>query len=84
MAASDALLPRRTLVGRRAAAHPGGQRPVARRRVRARHPLAKLGMFAPALSYLEEPGGPVAVALSDPTFGLVTTTAARIEARNDP
>jgi type VII secretion ATPase EccA len=87
--------------------------------------LARLGMFAPALSYLEEPEGPVAVAavdgalakalslraygdddtaaevlqdlyaanpgneqvehaLSDPTFGIVTTTAARIEARTDP
>jgi type VII secretion ATPase EccA len=87
--------------------------------------LARLGMFAPALSYLEEPGGPVAVAavdgalakalvlraeededtarevlqdlyaanpeneqiqhaLSDPTFGIVTTTAARIDARTDP
>lgn len=87
--------------------------------------LARLGMFAPALSYLEEPDGPVAVAavdgalvkalalraygdedaaadvlqdlyaanpdneqvehaLSDPTFGVVTTTAARIEARTDP
>ncbi|MGH3674820.1 MAG: type VII secretion AAA-ATPase EccA [Mycobacterium sp.] len=87
--------------------------------------LARLGMFAPALSYLEEPGGPVTVAavdgalakalalraqgedddaadvlqdlyaanpentdvsdaLSDPTFGLVTTTADRIDARTDP
>ncbi|ATA27447.1 AAA+ family protein ATPase EccA3 [Mycobacterium lepraemurium] len=87
--------------------------------------LARLGMFAPALSYLEEPDGPVAVAavdgalakalvlrahvdeesasevlqdlyaahpeneqveqaLSDTTFGIVTTTAARIEARTDP
>lgn len=87
--------------------------------------LARLGMFAPALSYLENPEGPVAVAavdgalakalslraygdedtaadvlqelyaanpgneqvehaLSDPTFGIVTTTAARIEARTDP
>ncbi len=87
--------------------------------------LARLGMFAPALSYLEEPAGPVAVAavdgglakalalraqgededaedllqdlyaanpenahieeaLSDATFGLVTTTAARIEARTNP
>jgi len=87
--------------------------------------LARLGMFAPALSYLEEPDGPVAVAavdgalakalvlrahvdeesasevlqdlyaahpeneqveqaLSDTSFGLVTTTAARIEARTDP
>ncbi|GFG74007.1 type VII secretion AAA-ATPase EccA [Mycobacterium botniense] len=87
--------------------------------------LARLGMFAPALSYLEEPGGPIAVAavdgalakalvlradgdedsatevlqelyaanpenkqveqaLSDPTFGIITTTAARIEARSDP
>jgi type VII secretion ATPase EccA len=86
--------------------------------------LARLGMFAPALSYLEEPEGPVAVAavdgalakalslraqgeddeandllqelyaahpenpnieeaLSDPTFGLPTTTAARIEARTN-
>lgn len=87
--------------------------------------LARLGMFAPALSYLEEPDGPVAVAvvdgtlakalvlrahvdeesasevlqdlyaanpeneqiqhaLSDPSFGIVTTTADRIEARTDP
>ncbi|KKC02848.1 type VII secretion AAA-ATPase EccA [Mycobacterium nebraskense] len=87
--------------------------------------LARLGMFAPALSYLEEPDGHVAVAavdgalakalvlrahvdeesasevlqdlyaahpeneqveqaLSDPSFGIVTTTAARIEARTDP
>ena len=82
-------------------------------------------MFAPALSYLEEPDGPVAVAavdgalakalvlrahvdeesasevlqdlyaahpeneqieqaLSDTSFGIVTTTAARIDARTDP
>ncbi len=87
--------------------------------------LARLGMFAPALSYLEDAAGPVAVAatdgafakalalrahgdeetasevlqdlyaanpengqieqaLSDPSFGIVTTTAARIEARSDP
>jgi type VII secretion ATPase EccA len=87
--------------------------------------LAHLGMFAPALSYLEEPEGPVPVAavdgalakglalrahgnaeeaaetlqdlyaanpeneqveqaLLDPTFGIVATTAARIEARTDP
>jgi type VII secretion ATPase EccA len=87
--------------------------------------LARLGMFAPALSYLEEPEGPIAVAaldgalakglvlrahvdedsasevlqdlyaahpeneqveqaLSDTSFGIVTTTAARIEARTDP
>ncbi|EID09777.1 ATPase AAA [Mycobacterium xenopi RIVM700367] len=87
--------------------------------------LARLGMFAPALSYLEEPEGPIPVAavdgalakalvlrahvdeesasevlqdlyaanpeneeiehaLSDPSFGIVTTTAARIEARTDP
>jgi ESX secretion system protein EccA len=87
--------------------------------------LARLGMFAPALSYLEEPEGPVAVAavdgalakglvlrahideesasevlqdlyaanpeneqiqhaLSDPSFGIVTTTADRIDARSDP
>jgi type VII secretion ATPase EccA len=87
--------------------------------------LARLGMFAPALSYLEEPDGPIVVAavdgalakalvlrahvdedsanevlqdlyaanpeneeiehaLSDPSFGIVTTTAARIEARTDP
>lgn len=87
--------------------------------------LARLGMFAPALSYLDEPDGPVAVAamdgalvkalvlrahvdeesanevlqdlyaahpeneqiqqaLSDTSFGIVTTTAARIEARTDP
>ncbi len=87
--------------------------------------LARLGMFAPALSYLEEPDGPVAVAavdgalakglvlrahvdeesasevlqdlyaahpeneqveqaLSDTSFGIVTTTKARIEARTDP
>jgi len=87
--------------------------------------LARLGMFAPALSYLEEPDGPVAVAavdgalakalvlrahideesasevlqdlyaanpeneqveraLSDTSFGIVTTTADRIAARADP
>jgi type VII secretion ATPase EccA len=87
--------------------------------------LARLGMFAPALSYLEEPDGPVRVAavdgalakaltlraqddeetaaevlqdlyaanpeneqvqhaLSDASFGIVTTTADRIEARADP
>lgn len=87
--------------------------------------LARLGMFAPALSYLEEPEGPVAVAavdgalakalvlrahvdedaasevlqdlyaahpeneqveqaLTDTSFGIVTTTAARIDARTDP
>jgi type VII secretion ATPase EccA len=87
--------------------------------------LARLGMFAPALSYLEEPDGPVAVAavdgalakalslraqgegdeandllqdlyaanpenanieeaLSDSSFGLATTTAARIDARTNP
>jgi type VII secretion ATPase EccA len=87
--------------------------------------LARLGMFAPALSHLEEPAGPVAVAavdgglakalalralgddeeandllqdlyaanpentqieeaLSESTFGLATTTAARIEARTNP
>ncbi|HZZ52360.1 MAG TPA: type VII secretion AAA-ATPase EccA [Pseudonocardia sp.] len=87
--------------------------------------LARLGMFAPALSYLEEPDGPVAVAavdgtlakalvlrahvddesanevlqdlyaanpeneqvqhaLSDSSFGIVTTTADRIDARSDP
>ncbi|WP_099021049.1 type VII secretion AAA-ATPase EccA [Mycolicibacterium palauense] len=87
--------------------------------------LARLGMVAPALSYLEEPAGPVAVAtvdgglakalalrahgdeesaaetlqelyaanpendeiehaLSDPSHGFVTTSAARIEARTDP
>lgn len=87
--------------------------------------LARLGMFAPALSYLEEPEGPVVVAavdgalakalvlrvhvdeesasevlqdlyaahpeneqveqaLSDTSFGIVTTNAARIEARTDP
>jgi type VII secretion ATPase EccA len=87
--------------------------------------LARLGMFAPALSYLEEPDGPVSVAaldgalakalvlrahvdeesasevlqdlyaahpenvqvehaLSDTSFGIVTTTAGRIEARTDP
>ncbi|MEE6178791.1 type VII secretion AAA-ATPase EccA [Mycobacterium sp. 050134] len=87
--------------------------------------LARLGMFAPALSYLEEPDGPVAVAamdgalakalvlrahvdeesasevlqdlyaahpeneqieqaLSDTSFGIVTTTSARIDARTDP
>jgi len=86
--------------------------------------LARLGMFAPALSYLEEPEGPVAVAtldgglakalvlrahvdeesasevlqdlyaahpeneqvehaLSDTSFGIITTTAARIDARTD-
>jgi type VII secretion ATPase EccA len=87
--------------------------------------LARLGMFAPALSYLEELEGPVAVAavdgalakalvlrahvdeesasevlqdlyaanpeneeiehaLSDTSFGIVTTTADRIAARTDP
>ncbi len=87
--------------------------------------LARLGMLAPALSYLEDPSGPIAVAaldgalakaltlrgqgededagevlqdlfaahpenkqveeaLSDPTFGLLITTAARIDARSDP
>jgi type VII secretion ATPase EccA len=87
--------------------------------------LARLGMFAPALSYLDEPAGPVVVAatdgafakalalrahgdeetaaevlqdlyaanpeneqieqaLSDRSFGILTTTAARIEARKDP
>lgn len=87
--------------------------------------LARLGMFAPALSYLEEPGGPVAVAttdgtlvkalclraqgeeldaadvlaelyaanpeneqvelaISDTSYGIVPTTAARIEGRSDP
>jgi type VII secretion ATPase EccA len=87
--------------------------------------LARLGMFAPAMSYLAEPAGPIAVAavdgglakgltlraqgeeedaadvlqelyaanpenaeieaaLTDPTYGLVTTTAARIEARSNP
>ncbi len=87
--------------------------------------LARLGMFAPALSYLEQPDGPVPVAgidgalakalalrahgdeetasetlqdlyaahpentqveqaLLDPTFGILPTTAARIEARTDP
>lgn len=87
--------------------------------------LARLGMFAPALSYLEEAGGPVDVAttdgtlvkalclraqgeeldaadvlaelyaanpeneqielaLSDTSYGIVTTTAARIEGRSDP
>ncbi|WP_396934049.1 type VII secretion AAA-ATPase EccA [Mycolicibacterium sp.] len=87
--------------------------------------LARLGMFGPALSYLEEPAGPIAVAavdgalakaltlrgqgededandvlqdlfaahpenaqaeeaLLDPTFGMLTTTAARIDARTDP
>lgn len=87
--------------------------------------LARLGMFAPALSYLEEPEGPctlaatdgalakalalrahgdeeaaaetlqdlyaahpenqqIEIALSDPSYHIVTTTAARIEARSDP
>ncbi|WP_299556958.1 type VII secretion AAA-ATPase EccA, partial [uncultured Mycolicibacterium sp.] len=87
--------------------------------------LARLGMNAPALSYLEDPSGPVAVAavdgalakglvlraqgeddeaaevlqdlyaahpehaevetaLLDNSYGLPTTTAARIEARTDP
>jgi type VII secretion ATPase EccA len=87
--------------------------------------LARLGMFAPALSYLEEPEGPVTVAavdgtlaralalraegdedtarevlqdlyaanpentqieeaLLDTSFGIVTTTADRIDARTDP
>ena len=87
--------------------------------------LARLGMFAPALSYLEDANGPVEIAvvdgtlakalslraqgedpdatdtlaelyaanpeheqveqaLSDTSFGIVPTTAARIEARTDP
>lgn len=87
--------------------------------------LARLGMFAPALSYLEQPEGPLTVAatdgalakalalrahgdpetaaevlqelyaahpenaeveqaLSDPSYGIVTTSAARIAARTDP
>ncbi|KUI35988.1 type VII secretion AAA-ATPase EccA [Mycobacterium sp. IS-1590] len=87
--------------------------------------LARLGMYAPALSYLEDPSGPVDVAtvdgtlvkalclraqgeeldaadvlaelyaanpeneqveiaLSDTSYGIVTTTAARIEGRSDP
>jgi type VII secretion ATPase EccA len=87
--------------------------------------LARLGLFAPALSYLEEPDGPVAVAavdgtlakglvlrahvdeesasevlqdlyaahpeneqvehaLTDTSFGIVTTTSDRIAARTDP
>ena len=87
--------------------------------------LARLGMFSPALSYLEEPEGPVEVAavdgalakglvlrahvdeesasevlqdlyaahpeneqvehaLTDTSFGIVTTTADRIAARTDP
>jgi type VII secretion ATPase EccA len=87
--------------------------------------LARLGMFAPALSYLEDPAGPVAVAavdggltkalclraqgedldaadvlaelyaanpenqevelaITDTSYGIVPTTAARIEARSDP
>ncbi|CAN5262164.1 type VII secretion AAA-ATPase EccA [soil metagenome] len=87
--------------------------------------LARLGMFAPALSYLEQPEGPcelaatdgalakalalrahgdeesaaetlqdlyaahpenqqIEIALSDPTYHIVTTTAARIDARSDP
>lgn len=87
--------------------------------------LARLGMFAPALSYLEDPTGPVEIAvvdgtlakalslraqgedldaadtlaelyaanpeheqveqaLSDTSYGIVPTTAARIEARTDP
>ncbi|ORB62330.1 type VII secretion AAA-ATPase EccA [Mycolicibacterium tusciae] len=87
--------------------------------------LARLGMFAPALSYLEDPSGPVAVAavdgalaralslraqgedldaadvlaelyaanpeneevetaITDTSYGIVPTTAARIEARTDP
>jgi type VII secretion ATPase EccA len=87
--------------------------------------LARLGMFAPALSYLDDPVGPIDVAtvdgtlvkalslraqgedldaadvlaelyaanpeneqvelaLSDTSYGIVPTTAARIEARTDP
>ncbi|WP_135451869.1 type VII secretion AAA-ATPase EccA [Mycobacterium sp. DL99] len=87
--------------------------------------LARLGMLAPALSYLEDPSGPIAVAaldgalakgltlrsqgededanevlqdlfaahpenkqveeaLLDSSFGLLITTAARIDARTDP
>jgi type VII secretion ATPase EccA len=86
--------------------------------------LARLRMFAPALSYLEDPTGPIEVAaidgtfakaltlrshgeedeaadvlhelyaahptrgeiqqaLADPTYGFITTTAARIDARTD-
>ena len=66
------LLPHRTLVRRGAAADARGQRR-ARWTRRTRTPpaialgiaLARLGMFAPALSYLEEPAGPVAVAAVD-------------------
>ena len=87
--------------------------------------LARLGMFAPALSYLEDPSGPIDVAvvdgtfakalslraqgedldaadtlaelyaanpehdqvelaLSDSSYGIVPTSAARIEARSNP
>ncbi|ODQ91573.1 type VII secretion AAA-ATPase EccA [Mycolicibacterium flavescens] len=87
--------------------------------------LARLGMFAPALSYLEEPAGPIDVAtvdgtlvkalslraqgedldaadvlaelyaanpenkevelaLSDSSYGIIPTSAARIEGRTDP
>ncbi|KMO83222.1 MAG: type VII secretion AAA-ATPase EccA [Mycolicibacterium rufum] len=87
--------------------------------------LARLGMFAPALSHLDRPEGPIALAavdgafakalclraqgqdedalellqelyaanpdntaiedaLSDGTYGILTTTAARIEARSNP
>ncbi|WP_006241697.1 type VII secretion AAA-ATPase EccA [Mycolicibacterium tusciae] len=87
--------------------------------------LARLGMFAPALSYLEDPAGPVDIAavdgalakalslraqgedldaadvlaqlyaanpenkeveaaISDTSYGIVPTTAGRIEARSDP
>jgi type VII secretion ATPase EccA len=87
--------------------------------------LARLGMFAPALSYLEDPTGPlplatvdgtlvkalalraqgedadaadvlaelyaanpeheeVETAISDTSYGIVPTTAARIDARSDP
>ncbi|BBW99096.1 ESX-3 secretion system protein EccA3 [Mycolicibacterium moriokaense] len=87
--------------------------------------LARLGMYAPALSYLEDPSGPIDIAavdgglvralalraqgedldaadvlaelyaanpeneevetaISDPSYGIVPTTAARIEARSDP
>jgi hypothetical protein len=38
-------------------------------RVTLGNALARLGMFAPALSYLEEPEGPIAVAAVDGALG---------------
>ena len=41
--------------------------------------LARLGMFAPALSYLEEPGGPVAVAAMDGTLAKALVLRAHVD-----